>query len=173
MKQALLMNFLVDKENKQVKVEREFDAPLNLVWAAWTQSEILDQWWAPKPWKTETKEMNFAEGGYWLYAMKGPEGEVHWCRNDYETINPLKSFSGFDAFCDEEGNINPDFPRSKWTNAFAENNGSTTVTVLVSYDQLSDLEKIIEMGFKEGFTAALENLDEWLLQNSKNNTSAV
>src|SRR5688572_6195752 len=111
MKQSLFMNFLVNKENKQIKVEREFDAPLNLVWAAWTESEILDQWWAPKPWKTETKEMNFTEGGYWLYAMKGPEGEVHWCRADYQSIKPLKSFSGLDAFCDEAGNVNTDLPR--------------------------------------------------------------
>jgi uncharacterized protein YndB with AHSA1/START domain len=173
MKQSLFMNFLVDKENKQIKVEREFDAPLNLVWAAWTESEILDQWWAPKPWKTETKEMNFKEGGYWLYAMKGPEGEVHWGRADYQSINPLKNFSGLDAFCDEAGTVNPDLPSSLWTNVFTENNNTTTVAIVVSYDKLSDLEAIIEMGFKEGFTAALENLDNWLSLNAKKNTSAV
>jgi PhnB protein len=60
-----------------------------------------------------------------------------------------------------------------WTNVFTENNNTTTVAIVVSYDKLSDLEAIIEMGFKEGFTAALENLDNWLSLNAKKNTSAV
>ncbi|MDZ7624970.1 MAG: SRPBCC domain-containing protein [Ignavibacteriaceae bacterium] len=62
------MDFIVDKQNNKVKVTREFAAPLSKVWAAWTQSELLDQWWAPKPWKAKTKEMEFKEGGHWLYV---------------------------------------------------------------------------------------------------------
>ena len=49
------MNFVVDKENNKVNVSREFAAPISKVWPAWTQSLILDQWWAPKPWKAKTK----------------------------------------------------------------------------------------------------------------------
>ena len=48
-KTILLMDFSVDKENKRISVKREFAAPLSRVWAAWTESELLDQWWAPKP----------------------------------------------------------------------------------------------------------------------------
>jgi uncharacterized protein YndB with AHSA1/START domain len=43
------MNFTVDKANKKINVEREFAAPLESVWAAWTKAELLDQWCAPKP----------------------------------------------------------------------------------------------------------------------------
>jgi uncharacterized protein YndB with AHSA1/START domain len=50
------MNFVVDKQNNKVKVTREFAAPLSKVWAAWTQSELLDQWWAPKPWKAKQRK---------------------------------------------------------------------------------------------------------------------
>lgn len=159
MKQSLLMDFSVDKGNKKVKVEREFAAPLENVWAAWTQSEILDQWWAPKPYKTETKSMDFREGGSWLYAMIGPDGSTHLCRNDYKSINPLKSFSGLDAFCNADWTINTDLPRSFWNVSFSENSHSTLVSIEVGYEELADLEKIIEMGFREGFTAAMENLD--------------
>lgn len=159
MKSALIMNFSVDKENKKIKVEREFAAPLENVWAAWTESEILDKWWAPKPWQTKTKSMDFREGGCWNYAMVGPGNETHWCIAEYKTINVMKNFSGLDAFCDEQGNINQELPRSLWFVSFKENPGSTMVKIEVSYNELSDLEKIIEMGFREGFTAALENLD--------------
>ncbi|GGH42116.1 hypothetical protein GCM10007423_38530 [Dyadobacter endophyticus] len=156
------MNFSVDKENNRINVEREFAAPVAKVWAAWTQSELLDQWWAPRPWKARTKSMDFREGGSWLYAMVGPEGEEHWAKLDYKTINPQKSFSGIDAFCDENGKLNEEFARSTWTNTFTETDGSTTVSVVIQYDKYEDIEQIMQMGFKEGFTMALGNLDELL-----------
>lgn len=159
-KTSLLMNFSVDKENKRISVKREFAAPLSKVWAAWTERELLDQWWAPKPWQAQTKSMDFRVGGYWQYAMVGPDGTKQWARADYKSITPLKSFSVQDAFCDEDGNIDQAFPRSFWTNVFSETSDTTLVSIEIKYENISDLEKYIEMGFKEGFTAALENLDE-------------
>ena len=160
MKTNLLIDFSVDRENNQIKVERAFEAPLPNVWAAWTQSEILDQWWAPKPWKARTKTMDFREGGYWLYAMVGPEGEEHWSRSDFKSISPKTSFSLIEGFCDGQGNMNNTLPVATWTNHFTENSGSTTVSILIQYDDFSQIEAILEMGFKEGFLSGMENLDE-------------
>lgn len=162
MKTSLLMNFVVDKENKKVNVEREFAAPISRVWAAFTESKILDQWWAPKPWKARTKTMDFREGGYWLYAMVGPEGEEHWARADYKSITTLKSYTAGDAFCDAEGNVNDSLPGADWENVFTDQNGKTLVSIEISFKSLADLEGHIQMGFKEGFTMGLENLDELL-----------
>ena|ERR1700752_1514791 len=163
MKTSLLFDFSVDKENKKINVKREFDAPVDTVWAAWTQPALLDQWWAPKPYVAKTKSMDFREGGQWLYAMIGPDSDVPmWSLADYKKIEPLKSFSGLDAFCDENGNINMDFPRSLWQVSFNEEDETTTVEVAIEYEKLADLEKYIEMGFKEGFTMALGNLDDLL-----------
>lgn len=156
------MDFVIDKENKKVKVTREFAAPLSKVWAAWTQRELLDQWWAPKPWKAITKKMDFREGGHWLYVMAGPEGEEHWCREDFKSVTPLKSFTAVDAFCDSNGRVNDEFPKSTWVIKFSEANNRTTVYIEMQCETLADLEKYIEMGFKEGFTMALGNLDELL-----------
>lgn len=159
----LLFDFSVNKENNTINVEREFAADLETVWDAWTKPELLDQWWAPKPYRTRTRSMDFREGGTWIYAMISPENVTHWCRADYRTIHPQKSFSGLDAFCDEEGNINTEFPRSVWNNRFRENNNDlTTVSITIQYESLADLEKIISTGFKEGFTMALQNLDQYL-----------
>jgi uncharacterized protein YndB with AHSA1/START domain len=143
-------------------VTRTFNAPVAKVWRAWTEKELLDQWWAPKPWKTETKELNFTEGGHWLYAMAGPDGEKHWCRFDYKTIETQKNYSGADAFCDENGVPNSDFPSMNWFNQFIDANNTTDVTVEITFDSAESLEKIVEMGFKEGFTMAHSNLDELL-----------
>lgn len=162
MKNSLLFNFSVDKENNKINVEREFAAPVSNVWAAWTEPKLLDQWWAPKPWQAKTKIMDFREGGHWIYAMTGPEGEEHWAIAEYVTITPQKSFLGKDSFSDSEGNINKDFPTTLWKVNFNEKNGSTIVSIENKYDTLEDLETYIQMGFKEGFTAALENLDALL-----------
>ncbi|SDL06719.1 Uncharacterized conserved protein YndB, AHSA1/START domain [Catalinimonas alkaloidigena] len=162
MKSSLLMEFSVDKENNTIHVKREFAAPLATVWAAWTEARWLDQWWAPKPWKAETKTLDFTEGGHWLYAMVGPDGETHWSRADFHTIVPLQKFETQDAFCDESGQVNTEGPRSYWLVSFEKASEATLVNVHLKYDHASDLEKILEMGFKEGFTAGLENLDEVL-----------
>ena len=162
MNKTLLMNFEVDKDNRKIKVAREFEAPLPVVWAAWTESELLDQWWAPKPWQARTKAMDFSEGGYWLYAMVGPEGEEHWARSDFRTITPLREFTALDAFCDPDGHVDPSQPRSLWTNAFTGDEQSTTVNIEIAFNKLADLEYHIQMGFREGFTAGLENLDHYL-----------
>jgi len=156
-----------DLANKKVLVIREFDAPLDQVWEAWTQSELLDLWWAPKPWKAETKSMDFREGGTWLYCMVGPDGPGSWCRADFQTIIPHKSFTGLDAFCDESGNLNKDFPVMHWQVDFSKTGAGTKVRVEITYSSVADLEKILELGFEEGFTSALGNLDELLASTPK------
>lgn len=162
MNSSLKFDFIVNKENNTVNVVREFAANLELVWEVWTNPEILDQWWAPKPYRTETKSMDFREGGMWLYAMISPENVKHWCKNDYHKIVYQSMFSGLDAFCDENGVVNTEMPRTLWTNEFHENGETTIVNITARYNSLADLEKIIDLGFKEGFTMALENLDHYI-----------
>ncbi len=146
-------------KGSELTVTRKFNAPLDLVWSAWTEAELLDQWWAPKPWKSVTKSMDFKEGGQRVYAMVGPEGEEHWCITKYKTISTHISFSGEDAFGDEEGNINKDFPIGRFNNRFEENSKVTTVLIVTKYASEEHLQQIIQMGMKEGLSMAFENLD--------------
>jgi uncharacterized protein YndB with AHSA1/START domain len=168
MNKALLFNFIVDKEIKEIKVERSFNAPVDLVWAAWTEADILDQWWAPKPYRAVTESMNFSEGGRWHYYILSPEGEKQWCLFDFEFIRPLKQFSGIDAFCNENAVTNNTKPRVKWNNIFNKKENKTVVNIQLQFEALEDLETIIKMGFKEGFTMALGNLDELISDNKEN-----
>ena len=88
MKNDLLFDFTVDKAAQTVYITREFDADLSLVWDAYTKPEILDQWWAPKPWASKTKVMNFEVGGRRFYAMVSPEGQERWSIQKYTSISP-------------------------------------------------------------------------------------
>lgn len=180
MKKTILFDFKVDKENKEINIERSFDAPVDLVWAAWTEAEILDRWWAPKPYQSITKTMNFVEGGQWHYYMLSPEGEKHWCIFDFEEIKPMKSFTGTDAFCDENAIISESSPSVKWENGFTEKDQQTLVNIQLQFNSLEDLQGIIEMGFKEGLAAGMENLDQYIAsqfylrkQNKRNNQPRV
>ena len=153
-----------DFNEKSILVSRVFNVPLASVWRAYTESELLAQWWAPGPWKAETKVMNFTVGGYWLYAMVSPEGEKHWGRMNYVAMDYHKSFNIEDCFCDENGNpINTGFTSSLTKNSFKAGAGTTTVQIVKKMANLSELEQFIAMGFKEGVTAGLANLDEFLL----------
>ena len=162
MDNSLTMDFSINKENHTITVKREFSASLSLVWKAFTTSEILDQWWAPKPWKAKTKSMDFREGGQWLYAMIGPKGEEHWSFSKYLTIKNEEEYTATDGFSDADGNINKEMPQSKWNTHFSSLEKNSLVVFKITFNDLAQLESTLKMGFKEGFTMGLSNLDAYL-----------
>ena len=162
---SLLFDFTVDKSTKTVFINREFDADLSLVWDAFTKQEILDQWWAPKPYASKTKIMNFEVGGRRFYAMVSPEGQERWSIQKYTSISPKTNFKMSSAFADKDEN--PELPGSDWDLSFSEQNGTTTVSVTIYNESLARLEKMIEMGFKEGFAMTLKSLEDLLTTLSK------
>lgn len=151
--------FTKDFAAKTLTAEHEFDAPRKKVWQAWTDGSILEKWWGPKTWPATSKKMDFREGGYWHYYMTGPDGTKSWGRIDYLTIDPERSFTGEDSFCDEAGNKNPELPGMHWRVEFQEKGEKTKVVVVTTFKSEADMKKIIEMGVEEGFGDALDNLD--------------
>jgi uncharacterized protein YndB with AHSA1/START domain len=165
MKTTLLSDFTVDKTTKTVLITREFDAGLSLVWDAFTKPGILDQWVAPKPWASKTKFMDFKVGGRRFYAMVSPEGQERWAIQKYTSISPKTNFKMFNAFADKDEN--PELPGSDWDYTFSEQDGKTTVRITIYNESLARMEKMIEMGFKEGFTVSMTNLENLLATLSK------
>jgi uncharacterized protein YndB with AHSA1/START domain len=165
MSNNLQFDFTVDKSTKSVFVTREFDAELSLVWDAFTKQEILDQWWAPKPYESKTKYMDFKVGGRRFYAMVSPDGQESWQIQDYTSINPKTNFKFLSVFADKDEN--PNLPGSNWDLNFSEQNGITKVSIRIHNDSLERMEKMIEMGFKEGFTMTLNELGNLLLTLKK------
>jgi uncharacterized protein YndB with AHSA1/START domain len=156
----LLFDLTVDKATKTVFITREFDAELSLVWDAFTKQELLDQWVAPKPWTSKTKHMNFEVGGRRFYAMVSPEGQERWSIQKYTSITPKTNFKMFNAFADKDEN--PELPGSDWDFNFSEQAGTTKVSITIYNESLARLEKMIEMGFKEGFAMSMQHLENLL-----------
>ena len=156
----LLFDFTVDKTAKTVFITREFDAELSLVWDAFTKAEILDQWVAPKPWTARTKFMDFKVGGRRFYAMVSPEGQERWALQKYTSISPKTNFQMSNAFADKDEN--PELPGSEWDYTFSEQNGTTKVSITIYNESLARMERMIEMGFTEGFKMSMNNLENLL-----------
>jgi uncharacterized protein YndB with AHSA1/START domain len=161
----LLFDFTVDKAAKKVFIIREFDAELSLVWDAFTKAEILDQWVAPKPFVAKTKVMDFKVGGRRFYAMISPEGQERWAIQKYTSISPKTNFKMFNAFADKDEN--PELPGSDWDYTFSEQDGKTKVNITIYNESLARMEKMIEMGFTEGFKMSMKNLENLLTTLSR------
>jgi len=165
----MLLDFIVDKPTKTVTVNAEFDAELDLVWDAYTKAELLDQWWAPKPFVSRTKVLDFREGGRRFYAMVSPDGQERWALHKYTSITPKTNFKFFNAFADKDEN--PELPGSDWDLNFSRQNGVTTVRVSIYNESLERMERVLEMGFKEGTMMQIKTLEELLAALSEKKES--
>ena len=164
------MDFIVDKQTKTVSITKEFAFELSLVWDAYTKPELLNQWWAPKPLTSRTKVMDFRVGGRRFYAMVSPDGqELGWAIQKYTSISPKTNFKFFNAFADEEEN--PELPGSDWDLTFSEEDGTTKVSISIYNESLERLEKLVEMGFREGTMGQLTNLEDLLAKLSREKES--
>ena len=157
---TLQFDLRVDKSTKTVWIDREFNAALSIVWDAFTKQEILDQWWAPKPFESKTKVMEFKVGGRRFYAMVSPEGQEMWQLQQYTSITPKTNFKFLSVFADKDEN--PHLPGSNWDLNFTEENNRTKVSISIYNESLERMEKMIAMGFKEGFTMTLNELENVL-----------
>ena len=104
--------------------------------------------------------MDFEVGGRRFYAMVSPEGQERWAIQKYTSISPKTNFKLSNAFADK--NENPELPGSEWDLTFSEQNGTTKVSITIYNESLERMEKMIEMGFKEGFMMTLKNLEDLL-----------
>ena len=159
------MEVIINKETKTVSITKEFDAERDLVWDAYTKPELLDQWWAPKPWMSRTKAMDFEVGGRRFYAMVSPEGAERWAVQKYTSITPKTNFKIFNTFADKDENL--ELPGSDWDLNFSEQTGTTKVSISIYNESLERLERMVEMGFKEGTMAQLQNLEDLLASMHK------
>jgi uncharacterized protein YndB with AHSA1/START domain len=156
----------------QIKITHTFNAPRELVFKAFTESEHLKNWWGPKGWTFEVSKSDFRPGGVFHYSQIPADGNVMWVKFVYsEIIAPEKIvYSSF--FSDEEGdNVRAPFD-ANWpmetlnTITFIEDEGKTTLTMIVvpvspTEEENKTFEDSKEMVL-EGHTGTLEQLEEYL-----------
>lgn len=88
-------------------ITRIFSAPVAAVWRAWTEAEQIKRWWGPEHFTSPVAQIDFREGGKYLYAMRDPEGNDYWSTGEFLTIVPMERIVYTDSFADAEGNVIP------------------------------------------------------------------
>lgn len=156
------ITFNIDDKAATIFIMKTFDAEVEEVWKHFTEADLLDQWWAPKPWKCETLEMDFQPQGFWRYAMVGPENERHYSKVTFNDITFHRSISQRCTFTDESGNEKPGMPAENWLIGFTGVQEGTKLTVNLHYHSLEEMTKMLEMGFEGGFKRGLNQLEEIL-----------
>ncbi len=144
-------------EDRTIKVSREFEAPRELVFDAFTAPEKIGQWWGPNGFTTTTKSMEFKVGGEWIFTMHGPDGTDYPNRIMYTEINPpeLIKYDHFGRRPDEEIHFYQ-------TITFEEVKGKTRVTLNLLFPTLKAKEEAAKFGAVEGGQQTLARLGEFL-----------
>lgn len=91
--------------SKEFVISRVFDAPRALVWRAFTEAEMMQQWWGPKGVKILASKMDLRPGGIYHYGMQTPDGQVMWGRMVYREIAPPERIVFINSFSDEKGGL--------------------------------------------------------------------
>ena len=155
--------FTADIAAKKIHLTREFNAPIEKVWKAFTDPDLLVKWIAPKPWTAETKTWDFTVGGISLYAMVNTEGQKHWVYAEFTAIENGSAISTTGMFCDGEGNPVREAPKSYRDTKFSSIDGNRTkVDTVITFEDESTIKWFVEGGFETGTTVTFNQLDELL-----------
>jgi uncharacterized protein YndB with AHSA1/START domain len=154
--------FAPDLEKGTLFIERTFDAPREAVFKAWTDPDILMQWFGPREWPLVHCTVDLQVGGVWHYCMRGPDGTESWGRGVYKEITPPSRLVYADSFSDADGNVAPGMPTMEITAEFIESDGKTILRSMTTFASPADLETVINMGMKEGLIETWDRLEEYL-----------
>ncbi|WP_174612724.1 SRPBCC family protein [Virgibacillus ihumii] len=158
-------------EGRTLVMERMFDAPRELVFKAFSESDHLEQWWGPEGWETESRKFEFVPGGVWHYCMRCTDenqgdfyGMESWGKTIYSEINPPETIVYTDVFSDEEGNSADGMPATQVTMNFVEQEEVTKLIVHSQFESVEALQKVVDMGVVEGTDSQYRCLDDHLKQ---------
>ena len=90
------ITFTKDEEQLSLYIMKIYPTEVSPVWKHFTEADLLDKWWAPKPWRCQTQKMDFREGGTWNYAMVSPENDKHFAGANFQEITFHRSIAWSD-----------------------------------------------------------------------------
>ena len=145
----------IGADNRTYTIERTFNAPITLVWEAWTQAEHIVKWWGPNGMKTEVVEHDFTVGGKWNYKMAMPNGQDFIAHGQYLAIEaPTKVAT--------TANFIPMTTGVEMHASFADAGAQTHFTFTVVHDTEEYRDQQLNMGANKGWGSTFDRLEEYL-----------
>jgi uncharacterized protein YndB with AHSA1/START domain len=138
----------------QILITREFDAPSELVFKAWTTPQLVKRWWSGQRGAVTSAEIDLRVGGMWRYVMEASAGFEVAFHGEYREIVPNERIVTTEVF---EGM--PD-AQAVDTITFAEVDGRTTLTMLVQHTSKEDRDGHINSGMEGGMQESMDALEQ-------------
>jgi uncharacterized protein YndB with AHSA1/START domain len=145
--------------DEQILITREFDAPGNLVYEAYTTPELVRRWWHAKRGEMTICEIDLRVGGKWRYVMVAEGGFEVGFHGEYREIVPNERIVSTEVY---EGAPQGEGPEQGTLNTatFTEADGRTTLEILVQAPSKEIRDAIVDSGMEDGLQDALDLLDE-------------
>lgn len=145
-----------ETDKRVLTLKRTFDAPVELVWEAWTQAEHIVRWWAPKGMQVTIVEHNFKQGGKWKYTMPMPDGSEFISEGVYKEIIELQKIV-------TTADFRPMTEGVVMQMLFEANGDKTNFTFSVVHPTEEYARQQEQMGFYNGWGTAFERLNGYLV----------
>jgi uncharacterized protein YndB with AHSA1/START domain len=148
----------LDSDPRSIIGMREFDAPRDLVFAAWSDPKHLAQWWGPNGFTTTTHSFDFRPGDMWRFVMHGPDGRDYQNRIVFEeVVRPERIIYRHSGAGDTES------VQFRTTVTFEDLGGKTRLTLHARFPTPEDRERVIrDYGADKGMVQTLARLADYL-----------
>jgi uncharacterized protein YndB with AHSA1/START domain len=147
-------------------ITRVFDAPVRVVWQAWTNIEHFKKWWGPKGFTCPFASIDLRVGGKIHACMRSADGQEIWSLGTFQEIIVNKKIVYTDSFADADGNVVPasryglpdNFPQGTISISFEEQNGKTTMILRHENLPLGEMTEMTQAGWNESFDKLTESV---------------
>lgn len=157
------------KKRKDIVLERTYDAPVELVWRAWTEAELMARWWGPDKTFVPECEIDPRVGGRIHVVMEADEGMgkyagTRWpMTGTFTRVEPGEHLT-YEARSTTEGEEDTSTIEHVNDVTFTEENGKTTVVFRASITEIGPKAKMAAFGMKWGYKASLDKLADVLAE---------
>ena len=149
--------------DEQILITREFDAPKHLVYKAWTTPELVRRWWHANRGEMTVAEIDFRVGGTWRYAMVTPDGMEVAFHGEYREIVPNERLVTTEIYEGLPEGVSEEDASTLNTATFEEEDGRTSLTIVVEAKNKVSRDAIVESGMEAGLQDALDLAEEVVL----------
>jgi len=151
-----------DLDQLTITITADFTVPVRRLWDAYVDPRQVERFWGPPTYPATFLRHDAAAGGRSVYRMTGPEGDEHYGRWDWTSVDAPRTFEVDDTFADENGEINTELPSTRMMFVFEETANGSRLTTTSHFDSLEQLEQLLEMGMLDGTKEAMTQIDDVL-----------
>lgn len=143
---------LTKRADRELVMERVFDAPRDLVYKAYTDPKLIPQWWGPKRMTTTVERMDVRPGGAWRYVQRDPDGRTYAFHGEFREVVAPERLSSTFIF---EGTPSGE---AVDTVTFVDRGGKTRLTITSRFQSAEDRDEILDSGMEAGAAESMERL---------------